>query len=58
MVGVKYPQQAQLLGKFIKSTVQDLLTCNKLDIYMHLPFRLLQEDLTPCYAKMSDATVK
>ncbi len=31
--------------------------CNKLEIYMHLPFRLLQEELTPCYAKLSGATV-
>ncbi len=32
--------------------------CKKLDIYMDLPFRLLQEELTPCYTKMSGATVK
>ena len=40
-----------------KSTVKDPMTCNKLDIYMDLPFRLLQEELTPCYTKMSGATV-
>ncbi len=40
-----------------KSTVKDPMTCNKLDIYMDLPFRLLQEELTPCYTKLSGATV-
>ena len=33
------------------------MTCKKLDIYMDLPFRPLQEELTPCYTKMSGATV-
>ncbi len=33
------------------STGQDPLTSNKLEICMDLPFRLLQEELTPCYTK-------
>ncbi len=40
-----------------KDTIQGFLMCNKLEIYMELPFRLLQEELTPCYAKMSGATL-
>ncbi len=34
------------------------MACNKLEIIRNLSFRLLQEELTSCYAKMSGATVK
>ena len=41
-----------------KSTVKDPMKCKKLDIYIDLPFRLLQEELIPCYTKMGGATVQ
>ncbi len=47
----KSTQEAFLFCEFLA------MACNKLDIYMDLPFRLLQEELTPCYTKMSGATV-
>ncbi len=51
----KSKQEEHFLCEFLAK--RDPMICNKLDIYMDLPFRLLQEDLTPCYTKMSGATV-
>ena len=36
---------------------QNPLTCSKQEICMDVTFRLLQEELTPSYTKMSGATV-